>query len=201
VSAVSRLLRERTLLTHGRVEAQLDLLDAGLTTNRVFSVIERFWGFWAVGEAAINEWAAAHLAEADALQWPRRRRAHLFAQDLTAMGMEPGRLAMVLCPPPVFVHLEQAQVLGWLYVTEGSTLGGALIDRHVRSLSRLHGSPPCCFTPYSEGPGPMWRSFRAELQHFAGADSTRTGAVIDAAAATFDSLERWLVPLAAGTAP
>jgi heme oxygenase len=206
MTTVVRLLREHTLLTHRRVEAQLDLLDAGLTPNRLFGVIERFCGFWLAGEPGIDEWARAHQAEAVALHWARRRRAHLFAADLAVAGFaaRPGlgitqKGRAIPCPPPVFDRFEHAQVLGWLYVTEGSTLGGAIIDRHLRGLTSLGGFAPRCFIPYHEGPGPMWQSFRTLLQAFAAGDRARTEAVIDAAVATFDSLEGWLVPLAQGS--
>jgi heme oxygenase len=182
-----------------RVEAQLDLLDTGLTASRLVRVIEGFCGFWGGSEPAIDRWAAAHPVEAVAPQWPRRRRTHLFVADLAAMGRSHDDLPMVSCAPPASGHLEQAEVLGWLYVTEGSTLGGAIIQRHLQSLTGLRGMRPHCFTPYPEGPGPMWRSFKAVVEDFAAGNSGRTGAVIDAAAATFDSLERWLVPLAAGS--
>jgi heme oxygenase len=51
------------------------------------------------------------------------------------------------------------------------------------------------FTPYLEGPGPMWRSYLDVLENWTGADPERCAGVVTAATGTFEALERWLVPI------
>src|SRR5690606_24698100 len=52
--------------------------------------------------------------------------------------------------------------LGMLYVTEGSTLGGLYILKHLKSM--LGADIPCSFLAiYGEKTGPLWRKFLQEL--------------------------------------
>jgi heme oxygenase len=92
--------------------------------------------------------------------------------------------------PPVFRAVDTADVLGWLYVSQGSTLGGAVLDR---TLGKRFSART--FTPYVEGPGPMWRDYRALLAEWVGADEARCHRVVTAAVATFAALEQWIAPL------
>lgn len=87
-----------------------------------------------------------------------------------------------------------AEVLGWLYVTEGSTLGGAIIARRLPPLVAPLGVP-AFLRPYPEGPGPMWQSYLAHLDEWVGADASRAERVVAAAVSTFDALEAWVRPL------
>jgi heme oxygenase len=88
-------------------------------------------------------------------------------------------------------------VLGWLYVAEGSTLGGAVLRRRLRLAdcdsvdlaSALQG-----FHPYAEGPGPMWRRYVDVLERWTAAGPGRGDAVADAAVHSFAVLEQWVVP-------
>jgi heme oxygenase len=90
---------------------------------------------------------------------------------------------------------DTSEVLGWLYVSEGSTLGGAVIDRTLRALPEGAQLRLRTFTPYLEGPGPMWRDYLEFLSAWVGDDASRADQVVAAAEHTFDSLERWLTPL------
>src|SRR3954468_111704 len=95
---VLRALRTATGRQHEQVEAALDLLHADLSRERLgggLAGLCGFWGggggsgkglvavlgvrcgFWRAGEAGLDDWAARELADAAALDWPRRRRAAL----------------------------------------------------------------------------------------------------------------------------
>lgn len=195
LTTLVRLLKERTAHAHGQVESQLALLDPEFTAARLRDVVQRLFGFWAGNEPAIEQWSAAHRTAAMAVDWPRRRRTHLFAQDLQTLGTPHRTQLTVPRAPRVFPVVGPAEVFGWLYVTEGSTLGGAVIDRHLRRLTHLNAPSLRCFTPYVEGPGPMWCSLRSALQEWGSGGPDRADAVIAAAGATFDSLHDWLAPI------
>jgi len=71
-------------------------------------------------------------------------------------------------------------------VFEGSTLGGAVIGRHleeVLGLSTLKGRS--YFTPYPGRTGAMWRDFRTEVDEVVGDDPMARDAVVRAAGAAF----------------
>ena len=71
--------------------------------------------------------AALEVAGAEALlpDWADRRRSVALAQDLESLG-EPWPEPM---PAPVFAG--DAEILGGLYVLEGSRLGGAVLARRI----------------------------------------------------------------------
>lgn len=156
------------------------------------ATIQHFEAFWRVNEPVLG----AALVDAPelslAVDWSRRVRASVQASDLAALGAAP----LAVGPVPVFASPTPADVLGWLYVSEGSSLGGAVIDRWLRAPHpglRLRS-----FTPYPEGPGPMWRAYLRALGAWVGDDPGRTRAVVDAGSAVFDALASWLEPMFVG---
>jgi heme oxygenase len=175
-------VKSRTAEVHQRVEAGLNLLDAELTTRRLFAVSERLESFWAGTAESIDRWALADPEQADRLQWGRRRRA---ASPQVAGHTDPA--------PSIFATVTTAEVLGWMYVREGSTLGGAVIEAHARKLLGNCGLPS--FAPYAEGPQPMWRDYLSAQREWMRGDGARVEQVAAAAVATFTALERWLSPL------
>lgn len=182
---VLRRLRTGTAAEHAAAEQALDLLDPGLTAGRLATVLSRMHGFWLAAEAGLDAWAAAEPAAAAGVQWADRRRAHLFAADLTALGAGPAALRPELPAVP-----DTDSALGRLYVLEGSTLGGVFIDRHLAGLPQLTGTELRAFSPYGEGTGAMWHRFRSATRtHVAtGGDPAR---VVDAARQTFTALGSW----------
>lgn len=178
-------LRAATAQEHARVESALDLLAPDLTPDRLRGTLARLHGFWLAAEDGLDAWAAREPSVAGRLGWPRRRRAALFAADLSALGGSPAGRA------PALPHVVAADdAVGRMYVLEGSTLGGRFIDRHLAGLPALSGVRLRAFSPYGEDTGRMWRSFRAaaDEQVVAGGDRAR---VVRAAAGTFTALAEW----------
>src|SRR5215213_11299395 len=95
---VLRALRSATAREHERVEATLDLMNPDLDRARLVDVLTRMHGFWQAAEAGLDAWAARERADAEALDWPRRRRAALFATDLATLGGAPAAGAPALPP-------------------------------------------------------------------------------------------------------
>jgi heme oxygenase len=182
---VLRRLRTETAAEHRSVEETLDLLSPQLTRARLTDVLVRMHGFWRSAEAGLDAWAQAHRADAERVQWSRRRRSPLFAADLTALGAAPaGEPALPDVP-------DTDAALGRLYVLEGSSLGGVFIDRHLATLPQLAGDRrPSSFSPYGERTGAMWHAFRTVTRAHvaAGGDADR---LVDAARTTFGALASW----------
>jgi heme oxygenase len=179
-------LRTATAEDHGRVEADLDLMDPALDRDRLAAAMSALHAFWAAAEAGLARWADRHPDDAALLDWPQRRRAHLYEADLHALG------ATAAADRPVLpeVH-DTAEALGRMYVLEGATLGGAFIDRHLATLPALSGVRLRAFSPYGERTGAMWHAFRrAARAHAAGAGDADP--VVRAACDTFAALASWL---------
>jgi heme oxygenase (biliverdin-IX-beta and delta-forming) len=187
---VLRMLRTGTADEHRDVERTLDLLDPALSRPRLTAVLVRMHGFWGAAETGLDEWARRSPADAAAVDWPRRRRTGLFAADLHLLGGEAPEGAPAL--PPL---QGTDEALGRLYVLEGSTLGGAFIDRHLSGLPQFAGVRLRSFSPYGSETGAMWHAFRrtARDRVAAGGDAD---AMVASARGTFGALAEWCRPAA-----
>ncbi|MGY1711325.1 biliverdin-producing heme oxygenase [Geodermatophilus sp. SYSU D00758] len=188
-------LRAATAAEHQQVESSLALMDPQLSRERLVAVLDRLHGFWTAAEAGLQRWAHREPADAAAVQWDRRRRAHLFAADLRALGAGPGDDA-----PELPTVEDTGQALGRMYVLEGSTLGGSFIARHLAGLPGLGGGAAgAAFSPYGGETGAMWHAYRrvARAHVAAGGDPDR---VVGAARDTFTALAAWCAPVDASPA-
>ena len=179
-------LRAATAADHDRVEAALGLMQPDLDRVRLAASLATLHGFWRAAEDGLAGWAQRCPADAADLDWSQRRRAHLYAVDLAALGATPVPEAAPL--PPV---RDTDEALGRLYVLEGATLGGTFIDRHLAALPALAGVRLRAFSPYGERTGAMWHAFRRWTRaHVAGpGDADR---VVAAARETFAILAAWV---------
>ena len=184
---LERLKRE-TRAAHERLESGLDILRAPLDRDRFLRLLERFWGFHAVWEPAVGR----ALGD-DAFLAPRLKL-HKLEADLLSLGRTPEQIvrlprcfeAALLAPLP----RRPAAALGTLYVLEGSTLGGQVISRALKTASWLPQSGLTYFDPYGPRTGAMWRDFR----DYAAARSTPAAdaEMLATAQGTFERLRRWL---------
>ena len=181
--AVLAYLRTVTRPSHDALEGALGLLDEQLEAATYRTILQRFYGFWRDWEPQV-----ATLLQDDALLGPRRRL-HLLAADLTALGMSGHAMAALpSCPLPPLA--DAAAALGSLYVMEGSTLGGRVIQRHIgRRLGLDEQSGGSYFAGYGTQTGMMWRSFLVRLDQAPMAEAGRIGS---GATATFERLAWWL---------
>lgn len=175
-------LRAATRPAHEAMEVALGLMDDGLEIVAYTRLLERFYGFWYGWQPRM-----ALLLQDEALLGPRRRL-HLLAADLAALGLSPAAVrALPRCSPPL---RDASEALGSLYVMEGSTLGGRAITRHVSNRLGLDGATGCAyFAGYGAATTPMWRSFLLRLE---AADTLDAGRIAAGASATFDCLGHWL---------
>ena len=178
-------LRAATAADHERVEAALNLTEPGLTRTRLVAVLHRLHGFWLAAEAGLDGWAALEPDAAAAVGWHRRRRAALFAGDLRSLAADPCESAV----PGLAAVPDTEEALGRMYVLEGSTLGGVLIDRHLAALPHL-GVRLLAFSPYGDRTGAMWHAFRTATRQRVAAGA-EAGRVVAGAQVTFAALAAW----------
>jgi len=181
--AILAHLREATRPAHQALDVALGLMDDGIGIAAYTRLLERFYGFWCGWQPQM-----AGLMRDEALLGPRRRL-HLLAADLAALGLSPDAVrALPWCPLPALRDASEA--LGSLYVMEGSTLGGRVILRHVGNRLGLDGNAGCAyFAGYGTATSPMWRSFLLRLD---AADMLDAGRIAAGASATFRCLGEWL---------
>jgi heme oxygenase len=185
-------MRAATAASHEQVERTLGLMAPDLDRDRLIAALTRLHGFWSAAEAGLDSWAGRRPADAERLQWARRRRAHLFAADLAALDSAPAGPGVPDLPDVPTTD----DALGRLYVLEGSTLGGTFIDRHLRGLPSLgDGVRVRAFSPYGSETGAMWHAYRqVTREHVAAGGDPRQ--VVAAARGTFAALSAWCAPAA-----
>jgi heme oxygenase len=142
-------LRFVTRPAHDKLEGTLGLLDERLGLDTYRRVLERFYGFWRGWEPQV-----AALVQDAAFLDPRRRM-HLLRADLATVGLSAHAVQMLpACPLPIL--RDAAEALGSLYVMEGSTLGGRVIERNVKRYLGLDGRRGCTyFAGYGTDTGRM----------------------------------------------
>ena len=182
---VLRLLRTGTAAEHEDVERALDLMDPALSRSRLVHVLDLMHGFWRAAEHGLDEWATRRPDDAARLDWTRRRRTALFAEDLHRLGATPSGSAPEL---PAVAGTDEA--LGRMYVLEGSTLGGVFIARHLAELPGLAGTRIRAFSPYGSETGAMWADFRRVTRAVV-AEGGDARAVVESARTTFAVLAGW----------
>lgn len=175
-------LRLETRPFHDGVEANAfnQALTAGtVTAAQTAHFLARMYGVVQPYEAALRQHAAAFGPE---WQLEQRYRAPLILEDLARLGhpAEPP-----LCPamPPL---ATRAQLLGAMYVLEGSTLGGQVIARQLAAAG-IEGRS--FFAGRAERTGPLWKQFGQLLETAATTEDADT--LVASAILTFQTLAAW----------
>jgi heme oxygenase (biliverdin-IX-beta and delta-forming) len=176
-------LRLETRPFHDSVEANpfnRSLTAGTVTAAETAQFLSRMYGFVEPYEAALHRHAAAFGPE---WQLEQRYRAHSIPDDLAALGYPatPPR-----CPrlPPLETR---AQLLGAMYVLEGSTLGGQVI---ARQLAAAGIAGRTFFAGRAERTGPLWKQFTQLLETAAAPEDST--AIVASATLTFQTLAAWL---------
>lgn len=178
-SGILPRLRAETRPYHDALEQNRfnqELTAGTLTPAATAHFLRKMYGFLKPYEDRLRqhafgpEWEMAH-----------RYRAHLILADLQTPAA-----ALPLCPamPPLGTW---PQLLGAMYVLEGSTLGGQVI---ARQLAKADIPLRTFFGGRAEQTGPLWKQF---CQLLAEAATPATEAdIVQSASRTFQHLEAWL---------
>lgn len=114
------MLRAATAAEHERVDSLFSRFDLASRAGYRDFLTAQAAAFLPV-EDALEEAGAAQLVP----DWPARRRGHFLVMDLAALK------AVVPCPVGTVDLAGPDQILGALYVLEGSRLGGSVLKRMV----------------------------------------------------------------------
>ncbi|MBC8049864.1 MAG: biliverdin-producing heme oxygenase [Chitinophagales bacterium] len=171
------VLRSATEDVHERLHLHSGLKavqDETIDINRYTALICRLYGFYLPFEVA-----AQLIPE----------RTGWLASDLTSLNVNTQKLAAIpICR--AFPKFTPQQILGALYVVEGSALGGRGL---ARRLDRILGAGVMdgrrFFSGYGADTGVAWREFLTRLTR---AEPRDHPSIIDAAKATFETFEEWL---------
>ena len=142
-----RQLRESTRDAHAQAEASLAPLAQPDSLARYAALLRVLWGFQAPVERLLG-----HQELPPAVDWPTRQRLGALAADLIDLGVTGISLPEAAGLPAL---AGPGAVWGTLYVTEGSTLGGRVLRRHIEA--RLGPVPARFLDGHGDRTQPMWR--------------------------------------------
>ena len=130
----------------------------------------------------------------DRLTLAERGKVSLLSADLAALRLSP---LAAPCPIPADVVASAATALGAMYVLEGSTLGGRVIERHCAGplgVSPAHGG--AFYHGYGARTGALWQAFGAVLESH-DTDARQRAAMLHGARSCFGALHRFLTSIPA----
>ena len=185
---LSDALRTRTRPHHDAAEASPAMqavVSDGLTREAYREHLARLLPFTAGTEAALGAvpglrgWLPDLDARLVKTAWLRADLAALAARPRQRGGHAP--------------ELDVPAALGTLYVVEGSTLGGRIIERHLhKTLGVTPDDGGRFYHAYGPDRGPRWTAFKAALDAYGDAHPHHTDAVVDAAGNAFEAFAAWL---------
>ena len=169
-------LRSTTRDLHDGLEARLDVFTRVADPLRRRDMVGRFLAFYRPAEAAL----ARLLSDEPDLEFDARRKVPALERDAATLR--------AAAPPdaPLSLPTDRAEALGFLYVLEGSTLGGRVIDKQLR-LRGLSPEGLSFFQGYGEATGARWKAFCAVLER---ADDRAAAA--RGARSAFVQMEAWM---------
>ena len=192
------LLRKGTSAEHVLIEGAMPVMSESFNIESYLKLLERLFGFYSryepCVEAALELNGRCQLSGrgtlSDVLTWDRRKKLPRLRRDLISLGLDDAALSTLKLFEQ-FQSLDSAgSLFGALYVTEGSTLGGAVISRHLLSKHPSLASSLEHFQSYGHDVGMMWRDFLRAAETLV--PESEHGEALEAAVQTFRSLRIWL---------
>jgi heme oxygenase (biliverdin-IX-beta and delta-forming) len=161
----------------------LELLEGTLTRAGYMTQLSRVYGFVAPFEGACK-----YTPNMQALLGSHSlTRAGLIAQDLLALGMEPGEVAMVPQCSAITMFRDPAEAVGWLYVVHRSAALHERVERHLRAmLPEVRGA--CA---YLGSVRERWPVFSTLLDRITPKQEV-VDSIVASAGAAFAVLQQWL---------
>ncbi|WP_138484897.1 biliverdin-producing heme oxygenase [Dyadobacter bucti] len=181
-------LRQSTAASHQKLEdSELSkailLPDVTLAAYQTYLV--KMYGVTKAAEDSIFPVIEGVVPDLD----QRYKSLHVL-EDLAKTGYPEEKLSSI----PVFDYpfSSVSEALGFMYVTEGSTLGGRVLFKHIhQTLGLTAENGASYFWGYGPQTGILWKSFIAALTRFA-VEKDESEKIIESAVQTFANIDNWL---------
>ena len=175
---------EQNYLTNG-------IVKQSILKSEYIELLRRFLSFYAPCEAQIK---GVNFWMKDFLEINKRYKSHLLIKDLTYLNQPLQELNNLTACSDVPVLDNDAQIFGYLYVVEGSTLGGQILSKQL--IARFgfgQDTGAAFFNSYGkEQLGFMWKNFQQALQSFIEKFPEMSNVIIESANLTFAKLDACL---------
>lgn len=180
-------LREQTKSLHDEIEQTFllkKILQQELSLSDYQLLIRKFYGFVSPCEVLINSLTCKSVIK-------NRKKKNWLEQDLRALKMldNSDTKLMICLNLPCLSGYEQ--VLGYLYVMEGATLGSQLITKMLKNqLQITQDWGGRFFHGYGDKTAMMWRDFCLALHSINHVEQQNK--IIHSAINTFKRLHEWM---------
>lgn len=181
---LSHILKRETLSQHKAVEQALPLFRREFSKVDYAQMIQRSFSFFKNYEEQMQQWK--HL-DVPFLE-ERLKRVEWLENDLKFLGSATN-------PKDLYSPLEistKPAALGAMYVIEGSTLGGQLIVRHLKTQLDLPEAALHFYNGYKERTGEFWLKFKNYLDNSSEASEEFITSAVASARITFEIYEKYL---------
>jgi heme oxygenase len=171
-------LKTETRVKHDDLENSLDFMREDMTLEDYLEMLQRFYGYYFVFEGTLKTLD---------LPFPYHEKVPALVDDMNALGMTDEEIRSL----PLFTNQPSLEttnrILGSIYVIEGSTLGGMVLQKHFAKKFGLEaGAGLSFFSGYGAQTMPHWMEFKKKvLEHY---DESNADEVLDNAKKTFEAL-------------
>jgi heme oxygenase (biliverdin-IX-beta and delta-forming) len=182
-------IRSRTIYVHRRLEENSilsKLTQKSFSLPEYVSVLQKFYGFIIPIETQLLA-----LSRLDGLlpDLNRRLKSPLLRSDISKLS-DQSLTKLINCPDLPEVNTPN-KAIGYLYVMEGSTLGGKIISESIKTtLNILPETGGSYFFNYGPERGMMWKNFINHLNSYYLTEVEEE--IVTSAENTFLKLESWL---------
>jgi heme oxygenase len=189
---ISDVLKTETACHHEAIENARRLIRLGsddFSKDEYIDVLEKFYGFYQPLERAFG----MHTEVMAALDYNQRFKLPLLQKDLILFGHTPDSLSRLRECEDLPPTETTGQVLGSIYVMEGSTHGSQFIAKRLRAHFNLEDEGVTFYQGYGKDTMSQWKKFKTYLdQEISQKGEGEAEAVVHAAAETFKALHRWM---------
>jgi heme oxygenase (biliverdin-IX-beta and delta-forming) len=176
-------LKAQTRPHHDEIEKTIDFMREDMTLADYKNLLARFYGFYKTFEDFI--------ADQDLpFDFSQRFKVPHLRQDLLGLGMAQNEIEAL----PLLRHSfpsSLAEILGQLYVIEGSTLGGMVLKKYFeKKFSITPEAGLSFFSGYGADTMKFWKEFQDYLIKYSSEENDPV--IVDSAKNTFATLETWM---------
>ncbi|MCC5943748.1 MAG: biliverdin-producing heme oxygenase [Bernardetiaceae bacterium] len=186
-------LKTETRASHDSIEEN-GLMRAvaknNISKEDYLKLLLKFYGFHAAAEPLLMQ---TELWTKHNLDMDKRKKTTMLEQDLRYLGFAEALTSIPLCEalPPM---QNDAEKLGFMYVVEGSTLGGQILSHQLHKrfgFTKEEGAS--YFNAYGkENLRSMWAEYQQVLTTYCENNEQAADIIVANAIQTFDSLNNWL---------
>lgn len=178
-------LKNETKLQHSQIESTpllSKIINSNISLEEYQLLLRKFYGYIAPCENLIKKMPWQYLLS-------QREKTQILITDLLTLGIEKHSVEYCHYLPPL---KNYEQVLGYMYVMEGSTLGGQVISKILQDTLKLTPELGAgFFYGYGKNTRNRWIEFCQILDNKI--DDEQQNEIVMSASQTYSTLQDWML--------